>query len=138
MYKHLSCLALCTLLAAPGARADSCPSPDAIRKRDISSDYDWTVDEGVSLEQLLGVTDLRAVTVMNAGEFIACDYDLGKQKKLRLYAKPEGGLCVVTEASGKWNKSDEGDLSCLEKDLSQCRFQFNCADNPRKPSGKTQ
>jgi len=119
----------------PSARADSCPSADQVHSRKISRDYEWTVDEGITLKDILSVTRLRAVAVQNAGEFIICGYDRGKGKHLNLYAKPKGNLCVVTRAGGKWHKSDAGDLSCREDDPEQCRFQFNCA-GPATPAAK--
>lgn len=124
------------ILACPVARADSCPSAYQVHSRKISRDYEWTVDEGVTLKEILSVTRLRAVAVQNAGEFIICGYDRGKGKNLNLYAKPKGKLCVVTRAGGKWNKSDAGDLSCGENDPEKCRFQFNCAAPSGSPPKK--
>ncbi|NIQ17085.1 MAG: hypothetical protein GTO02_22685, partial [Candidatus Dadabacteria bacterium] len=67
----------------PFVLADSCPSIKDITYRLISKDYEWTVDEGVTLNNLLSVEQLIAVSIENNGEFVSCKYKY-KEKFLKL------------------------------------------------------
>ena len=47
--------------------AERCATPDEVRDRLISPDYEWSVSEDVSLNGVLSVTKLYAVTIENYG-----------------------------------------------------------------------
>ena len=54
--------------------ADRCPTPEQVRERNINRDYEWSVDETVTLDMLLMVSELREVSLQNHGEFVSCHY----------------------------------------------------------------
>ena len=58
---------MCIFLCTQNAIADSCPTVKDINYRLISRDYEWTVDEGVTLDELLSVKELIAVSIENEG-----------------------------------------------------------------------
>lgn len=107
------------------ALADQCPSASDIKERKISREYDWTIDERRSLEDVLSVEKLYSVRSINQGEFIACYYSRLKGL-LRLDGKPEKGNCSIDTISGDWELVNNGEQVCKEGDLSLCVFVIKC------------
>lgn len=105
--------------------ADQCPSPEVIKERKISRDYEWTIDERRTLDDVLAVEKLYSARIKNQGEFIACYYSGGKQL-LRLDGKPEKKDCWVAESNGKWNTIGEVETVCGEHDITLCQFNIKC------------
>jgi hypothetical protein len=113
------------LLAVPTAFADRCPAPDEVRERKISMDYEWTVGERVTLENILLVKRLIAVRVINNGEFVLCRYTTERQL-VRMYGLPKSEGCVISISSGEWIGINTGESVCQEKDTTQCLFDIEC------------
>jgi len=109
----------------PVTHADECPMPDVVIERKISNDYEWTVDERVSLENILAVKRLIAVRIKDNGEYMSCKYTTGRQL-VRLYGIPKTDKCVIKIASGEWISTDTGELVCQEKDITLCIFDIEC------------
>ena len=107
------------------AFADRCPTPDEIRERKISQDYEWTVNDKVTLDGLLSVKQLYAVRIKNSGEFVSCNYSADK-RLLSLDGLPNKGKCSIVTSVGEWHGTEDDELVCQEKDLSQCQFTFEC------------
>lgn len=107
------------------ARAERCASPQEVRDRLISKDYEWSVNEDVSLEGLLAVTRLYGASIENYGEFIACKYE-APQQYIRLDGIPKASRCPVKAVSGNWFISEKGRTVCSDKDITLCRFDFGC------------
>ncbi len=105
--------------------ADKCPAPDIIVERKISREYEWTIDERRTLEDVLAVEKLYSVRIKNNGEFIACYYATGKTL-LRMDAKPMKTGCVVIEYGGKWSQVDAAERVCAEADSYDCQFAIYC------------
>ena len=74
-------------------KADHCPSPETIKERKISRDYEWTIDERRTLDDVLAVEKLYSVRIKNQGEFIACYYS-GLP-----YRSDQSGVCARVRAS---------------------------------------
>jgi hypothetical protein len=106
--------------------ADNCPSVKDITYRLISKDYEWTVDEGVTLENLLSVEELFAVNIENNGEFVSCNYK-NDEKILKLDGLPIKEKCPLINSSGNWINTDTNRLVCDEEDLSLCLFDTDCS-----------
>ena len=112
-------------LFAETAFSDTCPSAHTVVERKISRDYEWTLDERKTLEDVLAVERLYSARLKNNGEFVACYYS-GKRGLLRLDAKPEKENCQLKKAGGEWELVNETEHVCQERDLSQCRFETEC------------
>ena len=130
MVKGNGILFLCVVLVIPTAYADRCPTPDEIRGRTIAKDYDWTVNERTSLENILSVKQSIAVRVMKNGEFVSCRYTTERQL-IRLDGVPVQEKCVITVSSGDWINTTTGESVCQEEDTMQCLFNIECqGDHP--------
>ena len=115
-------------LVAPFAFADRCPSTDEIIKREISVDYDWTVDERTGLDDVLAVKKLIATRIMNNGEYVSCKYTTGKLL-VRLDGLPIKEKCIIKVSSGEWLTTGTGENACQEEDTLRCLFDIECQDN---------
>jgi len=120
-------LSVVSLCFASGALADQCPTPDQIKERSISRDYDWSVSEDVTLDMLLEISTLNKVSVHNHGEFVACHYQ-SQQLPVRMDGTAVAPNCFVTNISSEWLSLPGGTLSCTEADLMNCRFQIECTE----------
>jgi hypothetical protein len=107
------------------AHADNCPAPDEVRERKISGNYEWTVDERISLENVLTVKRLIAVRLINNGEYLSCKYTTEKQLVV-LYGLPKSDKCMINVSSGEWVSTDSGELVCHEKNITFCLFDVEC------------
>lgn len=107
------------------ALADQCPSAELVKERKISREYDWTIDERRSLQDVLAVERLYSVRIKNKGEFVACFYSSNHQL-LRLDGAALEKDCVINNNSGNWVESENGEQVCNEKDLSLCKYEINC------------
>jgi len=105
--------------------ADQCPTPELIKDRKISRDYEWTIDERRSLDDVLSVEKLYSVRIKNKGEFIACYYS-GSKSLLRLDGKPLKENCLVDKNKGSWETTVDGEQVCKEADLMLCVYDINC------------
>lgn len=105
--------------------ADQCPSPEQVRERNISRDYEWSVAETVTLPMLLEVSELREVSLQNHGEFVSCHY-LSGQLPVRLDGAAPGSGCLVTKSSGTWIPLPGGELNCNESEPADCQFAIEC------------
>jgi hypothetical protein len=117
--------AVLLVIVMPDAFADKCPTPDEVRERKISMNYEWTVDERVSLENILSVKRLIAVRIKNDGEYMSCRYTTEKQL-VRLDGLPKSDKCVIKISSGEWISTDTGELVCQEKNIALCLFDIEC------------
>ncbi len=107
--------------------ADQCPSVQIIKERNISRDYEWTIDERRSLEDVLSVKKLYSVRIKKKGEFIACHYS-GENNLLRLDGKPIGTNCRVQKESSNWKMSENGEYVCKEEDINLCIYEIHCEE----------
>lgn len=107
------------------AYAETCPAPEKIRERKLSTRYEWTVDEKTTLENLLSVKKLYAVRIMAEDAYVACHYTTGKWP-IKLDMSPEGGACKPVPRGEHWLKTESGQIVCQEQDLSKCEFSFAC------------
>ena len=96
--------------------ADQCPTPEKIKERNISREYDWTINERRTLEDVLSVEELYSVRINNKAEYIACYYS-GSRSLLRLDGKPLKQTCGVKKISGRWEATENDEQICLEDDL---------------------
>jgi hypothetical protein len=94
--------------------ADRCPTPEEIRERKISQDYEWTVDDRVTLDGLLSVKQLYAVRIKNNGEFISCNYSTDR-RLISLDGLPNKGRCLIMTSVGEWHGTENGEWVCQEK-----------------------
>ena len=106
--------------------ADQCPSSQVVKDRKISRDYEWTIDERRTLEDVLAVETLYSVRVKNNGEFIACYYS-GNRGLIRLDGKPLGENCTLNTSSDNWLSTNNGELVCQEADPGLCLYEIDCA-----------
>ena len=113
------------LLCTQQAIADSCPTVKDISYRLISRDYEWTVDEGVTLDDLLSVKQLIAVSIENEGEFVSCKYKTG-EKFIKLDGLPDTEKCPLQNTSGNWFVTGTNRWVCDEEDLFLCVFDTDC------------
>ena len=123
---YVRIICICLLLSGTEQpRADHCPSPDIVKQRKISRDYEWTIDERRTLDDVLAVETLYSARIKNRGEFIACYYS-SEARLLRLDAKPEKNGCLIVESSGKWNIIDGVEAICEEDDIALCEYNIKC------------
>lgn len=113
------------ILLMSNVHAERCATPDEVRDRLISPDYEWSVNEEVTLEALLSVRRLYQVTIENYGEFVACKYE-ANQQYIRLDGVPKHSKCPVRVISDNWFISESGQTVCDEKDNTLCRFESAC------------
>ena len=125
MIKYHAMLAVLLLCIHAEARGDSCPSPEIILKRGLSKQYDWTVDENTTLQDLLSVKELYAVRIMDHGLFVACYYTTDKGY-VRLDAAPIKGECSLTPDAGQWTSTDSGQNECAETSAGNCGYTYTC------------
>ena len=118
-------LAIVLFCMYTGTRADSCPSPEMIIKRDLSKQYEWTVDENTTLQDLLSVKELYAVRIMDHDDYVSCHYTTDKWP-IKLDMSPSSGKCKPVPHSSKWKNTDSGQVVCMEKDIANCDFNFEC------------
>ena len=116
--------------------ADRCPTPEIIVERKISQEYEWTIDERRSLDDVLAVEKLYSARIKNNGEFIACYYSSGKNL-LRMDAKPLKTGCVVIEYAGEWNEVDAAEQVCAEADIYDCQYAIYCDETTAKQEEKS-
>jgi hypothetical protein len=105
--------------------ADQCPSAEIVKERKISREYDWSIDERRSLDDVLSVEKLYSVRIKNNGEFVACYYT-GSKKLLRLDGASIKEGCIVNQKSGSWQLSENGEQVCKEQDLNLCIYEIHC------------
>ncbi len=122
--KTLIAFFTCTLIFT-NAYAERCATADEVRDRQISADYEWSVNEEVSLDNLLSVTHLYGVTIENYGEFVSCKYE-ALQQYIRLDGAPKNSTCPVRALSDNWFVSESGRTVCSAKDFTLCHFDFGC------------
>jgi hypothetical protein len=115
------------LISAEPLVADQCPTPEKIKERKISRDYDWTIDERRTLEDVLSVEKLYSVRIKNKAEYIACYYS-GSKGLLRLDGKPLKQPCRVSDISGRWQLTENGEQVCKEEDLGLCKYDIKCGE----------
>lgn len=108
--------------------ADQCPTPEKIKERNISREYDWTINERRTLEDLLSVKKLYSVRINNEAEYIACYYS-GNRILLRLDGKPLKQPCSVKEISGRWELTENDEQICIEDDLDKCEYVMKCDED---------
>ncbi len=111
--------------------ADQCPSPDIIKERNVSRDYDWSIDERRTLDDLLSIEKLYSVRIKNKGEFIACYYS-GSKNLIRLDGASHRKECGIIKTSGSWHVSDKGEQVCKEEDLNLCHYAIECEESSEK------
>jgi len=104
---------------------ENCPSPEDIRNRKLSQKYEWTVDEKTTLQNLLSVNKLYAVRIMDQDAYVSCHYSTDKWP-VKLDVVSASGNCKPAPQGGKWKKTDSGEVVCQEKDVSKCKFRFDC------------
>ena len=117
---------VCVNFVAQNVFADHCPSIEDITYRLISKDYEWTVDKGVTLDNLLSVKELFAVSIENNGVFVSCKYK-NDEKFLKLDGLPIKEKCLLVNSSGNWFTTGTNRLVCDEEDLALCLFDTICA-----------
>jgi hypothetical protein len=105
--------------------AERCATPEEVRDRKISPDYEWSVNEEVTLDGLLSVRHLYQVTIENYGEFVACKYE-ASQQYIRLDGAPKNSKCPIRILSDNWFVSESGQTVCDEKDNTLCHFESAC------------
>ena len=110
------------------ARAETCPAVSEIIERQISKLYEWTVEEGTTLDDLLSVNRLFSVRIHDNGRFVSCRYTARKWP-VKLDASPEINDCHVIQSGGHWKEVDSGQLVCDEKNLFACEFSISCDDD---------
>ncbi|MBT7952033.1 MAG: hypothetical protein HN764_10445 [Gammaproteobacteria bacterium] len=113
------------LFFTSSALAERCATPEEVIERKISPDFEWSVSEGVTLEGILSVRRLYAVTIENYGEFVACKYE-ANQQYIRLDGAPKNTKCPIQVISDNWFVSELGQTVCEESDITLCRFGPSC------------
>ena len=104
---------------------DSCPSPKTIRDRKLSQNYEWTVDENTTLQNLLSVKKLYAVRIMDQDAYVSCHYTTDKWP-IKLDVTPVSGQCKSLPQGDNWKNTESGQVVCQEKDVRKCGFTFEC------------
>ena len=107
--------------------ADSCPTPKQVKDRKISNAYEWTVKEGVTLDNILAVEKLYSVRIMDNGDYVSCHYTTS-QWPVTLDAKPEKSQCRIHHDDNQWEVTQSGQAICKEKDSGKCSFSIECSD----------
>lgn len=125
-FKHKTVFLLLLLISGQSL-ADLCPTPKQIKDRSISREYDWTIDERRTLEDVLSVKKLYSVRIKNKGEYIACYYSSAKNL-LRLDGKPLKQPCKVSNISDSWELAENGEQVCIEDDLGLCEYAMHCEE----------
>jgi hypothetical protein len=125
MNKYHAILLILLLCINSESRGDSCPSPDKIRHRDLSKQYEWTVDEKTSLKDLLSVKKLYAVRIMDHGSYVSCHYTTDKWP-IKLDVVPAQGECTFSHHKGEWKSTESGQDVCMEKNAGKCEFTYTC------------
>jgi len=123
--KLKSLFAILLLMSSNQLLADQCPTPELIKDRKITRDYEWTIDERRTLDDVLSVEKLYSVRIKNNGEYIACYYS-GSKNLLRLDGKPLKQTCKVNYISGSWEIAENGEQICKEDELGLCEYDINC------------
>lgn len=116
------------------AYSDTCPTPDSLRERKIPGLYEWTVQEGVTLDNILDARRLYAVRIFNFDEYVSCHYTTGKWP-VKIDGKPLNNKCRLLPETGKWTGTDSGTLVCREEDPAKCGFRLDCEHGFRKNPG---
>ncbi len=114
-------------MSARSLIAEQCPSPEKIKERKINRDYEWTIDERRTLEDVLSVEKLYSVRIKNEAEYIACSYS-GGRNLLRLDGKPLKQPCIISSISGRWELTNTGEQVCKEDDLARCEYGIKCEE----------
>jgi hypothetical protein len=125
MLYRITCLLFLLFFHMLDVSSETCPTPEKIRERNISKQYEWTVQEGVTLDNLLSVQRLYAVRIINFDDYISCRYTTGKWP-VKLDGKPVNNKCHLLPDAGEWRSTDSGSLVCQEKDPVQCGFSMDC------------
>ena len=125
MNKYHALLAICLLCMHTESRGDSCPSPEMIIKRDLSKQYEWTVDENTSLQDLLSVKQFQEARIMDHGLFVSCFYT-SEKGTVRLDAAPVKGECSLTLHDDQWIKTDAAQDVCTDTIAGNCGFTYTC------------
>ncbi len=112
---------------ASSVRADTCPTPDQVRDRKLSNEYEWTVKEGVTLDEILDVKKLYSVRIFDNGDYVSCHYTTDKWP-IRLDAKPDKSKCRMQYDGNKWEVTESGQEVCKETDLEKCNFKIECSE----------
>jgi len=107
--------------------AVQCPSPEQIRQRTIPENLEWTVDESISIEELLSVKGLFAVRIFNYGEYVSCRYTT-ERWSVTMDGIPQNSRCIVLPDRGEWDSTNSGQLVCRETDVTQCGFRLKCSN----------
>ncbi len=113
------------LMMARPSFAEQCPTPHNIKDRKINRDYEWTIDERRTLDDVLSVEKLYSIRIRNNGEYVACYYSGGKNL-LRLDGKPLEQPCTLRVVSGQWNIAENGERVCAEDDRGLCVYDVKC------------
>ena len=103
----------------------SCPSIQSIKNRTISKEFEWTVSENTSLDAVLNVSKLEAVSIENHGEFVSCIYQ-SHNEKVRLDAKPITVDCLVVTHSANWQDNKSGRWVCIDNNKMNCQYEVSC------------
>ena len=127
-FRFIPVLLVMWVMPCPLVLADQCPTPEQVREREISRDYDWSVGETVTLDMLLEITELQKVSLNNHGEFISCHY-LSGQLPVRMDGAALKPNCFVYRLSEEWIPMPGGVLSCNEAEPVNCRFQIRCFES---------
>ena len=107
--------------------AEQCPDPEKIKERKINRDYEWTIGERRTLEDVLSVEKLYSVRIKNEAEYVACYYS-GSRNLLRMDAKPLKQPCIISRISGHWEMTNSGEHVCKEADLALCEYDIKCEE----------
>ena len=111
--------------------ADQCPSAETVKQRKISRDYDWSIDERLSIDDVLSVEKLYSVRIKNGGEFVACYYS-GSRRLVRLDGAGMKNDCIINVKSGEWVAAENNEQLCKEADLNQCLYEIQCKKDNEK------
>ena len=123
----ISMISFSVLIVPFSLRAESysCPSIQSIKDRTISKEFDWTVSEQTTLEQVLNVSELLEVRIENHGDFVGCIYK-STNDLVRLDAKPITVDCLLVPLSANWLMNDIGQSVCNDTDKMRCKFEVSC------------
>jgi hypothetical protein len=107
--------------------ADHCPSAEVVKERNISREYDWSIDDRKTLDDVLSVEKLYSVRLKNKGEFVACYYS-SSNSLLRMDGAPLEKGCKIIQKSGNWIGEENNEQVCKEEDLNLCVYEIHCED----------
>ena len=124
-------LCLCLPIASQPVFADSCPSAETVKDRNISRVYAWYIDERRTLEDVLAVERLYSARLKNNGEYVRCYYS-GNGRLLEMDAWPLESDCSVVEYEGDWQPVNKDELVCVNEDMSLCKFAIYCDQRTEK------